>query len=179
MDIFRELIRIAKEIEGEKDIEAWIDDPNPRTKKCPKCGQMIDYEPHTMTYRCKNCHYFERGISRLSKRMVVAEDSTYVVYFWPGAGYRLYPVEVKASHEEEALEKAVAQLEKDGMWGFLLAVDETEELGAKDGIFDPETGEGSPEFDETYMYVDATTEGASNPYYIFCENLRIEKKPSE
>lgn len=180
MDICRELVRIAK------DIEAWIDDPNPKSKRCPKCGRNIDYDPHTMSYRCTHCHYFERGRSRLSServegvgRVANVDNPNYTVYLWPGEGYQLYPVEVTADSDEEALEKAVAQLEKDGMKGFLLDVAETEEEGAKDGIFDLETGEGSREFDETYLYVDATMEGASKPYYIFSENLRIEKKPSE
>ena len=38
-----------------------------------------------------------------------------------------------------------------------------------------EYGEESPEFLETFMYVDATTEGAAEPHYIWAENMSIEE----
>ena len=46
---------------------------------------------------------------------------------------------------------------------------------AEDGHYNMETGEGDAIFDEMYMYVDATMAGASEPYYIRTENLRIGK----
>ena len=88
-------------------------------------------------------------------------EEAFVVYFWPFAGYQTYPVKVEAYSEEEALEKAVAELEKEGKVAFFA-----------DDVEDAE------EHPDLYMYVDATTEGASQPHYIDAQNLRITKDDS-
>lgn len=85
-------------------------------------------------------------------------EESYKVYFWPFAGYELHPVEVEAYGEEQALEKAVAKLEEDGLVGFF--ADDVEDV------------ENHPDL---YLYVDATMEGANEPHYIDAQNLKIEK----
>ena len=100
-----------------------------------------------------------------------------VVYLWSGSGYSLSPVYVNVDEDnaEGALEEAVATAEKRGWTDLLLDTAETEKEMAEDGHYDMETGEGDAIFDEMYMYVDATMAGASEPYYIRTENLRIGK----
>jgi len=52
-------------IDDENGVHESFDDPNPSSKSCPKCGSKMNYDSHTMTYRCNRCHHFENGISRL------------------------------------------------------------------------------------------------------------------
>lgn len=98
------------------------------------------------------------------------------VQIWSGSGYTLdefyVNVDKGAKNAEEALAYAVVQAEKVAP-EVLQDVSEVEELMAKEGHYDTETGEGDEIFQETYTYVDATMEGASEPYYIFTENLGI------
>lgn len=98
-----------------------------------------------------------------------------VVYLWSGSGYTLSPiyVNVDADNAEGALEDAVATAEKRGWTDLLLDTAETEKDWAEDGHYDMETGEGDRYFEEAFLYVDATMEGASQPYYVRAENLRI------
>jgi hypothetical protein len=99
------------------------------------------------------------------------------VSLWSGSGYTTTDIYVEASDidAEGALEEAVATAEKRGWTDLLLDTAETEKEMAEDGHYDMETGEGDAIFDEMYMYVDATMAGASEPYYIRTENLRIGK----
>lgn len=85
-------------------------------------------------------------------------EEKFVVYLWPFAGYQMIPFEVEASHEEEALEKAVAKAEEED----------------KLSVFadDVEDAENHPDL---YMYVDATPYGGGT-HYVDAQNLRIEKK---
>ena len=85
-------------------------------------------------------------------------EEKFVVYLWPFAGYQMYPFEVEASHEEEALEKAVAKAEEEGNYGVFAD--------------DVEDAENHPDL---YMYVDATPYGGGT-HYVDAQNLRIEKK---
>lgn len=39
--------------------------------------------------------------------------------------------------------------------------------------------EDSPEFQETFLWVDATTEGAEQGHYVWLENLQIAEYPKE
>lgn len=97
------------------------------------------------------------------------------VSIWSGSGYTtadIY-VDVDDDNAEGALEEAVATAEKRGWTNILLDVSETEQAMADDGHFNLETGEGDAVFDETYMYVDATMAGASQPYYVYVENLGV------
>lgn len=85
-------------------------------------------------------------------------EEKFVVYLWPFAGYQMYPFEVEASHEEEALEKAVAKAEEEGNYSVFA-----------DNV---EDAENHPDL---YMYVDATPYGGGT-HYVDAQNLRIEKK---
>lgn len=97
------------------------------------------------------------------------------VNIWSGSGYTTSSIYVDADpmDAQGALEEAVAIADKRGWTGILLDVAETEQAMADDGHFNLETGEGDAIFEETYMYVDATMEGASQPYYIYAENLGV------
>ena len=55
----------------------------------------------------------------------------------------------------------------------LLDVAETEQAMADDGHYDKDSGEGDAVFEETYIYVDATMLGASQPYYVYAENFGV------
>lgn len=83
----------------------------------------------------------------------------YNVFLWSGAGYTLDKIEVMADCEEQALDLAVVQIEKQGKTG--LFFDDCEEIEKME-----EQG--------LVLYIDATMEGASAPHYIDAQNLRIE-----
>ena len=93
------------------------------------------------------------------------DDSVYVVSF---AGGALDPhpisIEVEADSEQSALEKAVAKLEHE-----------------YDGrcLIDPmEVENNRDDYDEdNALYVDATMEGASQPWYVDPQTVRIEEGP--
>ena len=53
------------------------------------------------------------------------------------------------------------------------------ELADENGLENSLEAEDLPEFQETFMYVDATTEGASDTHYIWAENLQIAEYPKE
>jgi len=101
------------------------------------------------------------------------------VSIWSGSGYTtndIY-VDVDADNAQGALEVAVAVADKRGWTAILLDPAEVEQDMANDGHYNMETGEGDRVFDETYLYVDATMEGASQPYYVYAENLSV--RPNE
>lgn len=107
-----------------------------------------------------------------------AEAANVAVGMWPGHGYNLCVTEVYApsgvNDAMAAIEIAVAQIEKDGdPNGLLLDCAEIEQSEAAEGNYDTDSGEGNEIFDEIYLYVDATMEGASKPYYILAENLKV------
>lgn len=83
----------------------------------------------------------------------------YDVKLWNGVGYWLHTESVEASHEEEALEKTVAKIEKEEKdWLFFDDFEDLEKM-EEEGLV---------------LYVDATIEGASKPHWIDATNLRIE-----
>lgn len=136
------------------------------------------------------------------KEIINPEDKDYAdghlmrVCLWSGAGYSLseFYVYVRGDDAEYALDKTVAYCEEKGYDGLILDInyvndmvdtdfkDDFEEFVKNDG------GELSGEEDDAYydykdqfisewlnyVYVDATMEGASQPYYVRGENLRIE-----
>ena len=51
--------------DGPGGVDEGIDDPNPSTKRCPKCGGSMSYDKHAMQYKCPKCRHWERGASRL------------------------------------------------------------------------------------------------------------------
>lgn len=84
--------------------------------------------------------------------------NTFIVYFWNSPRVE---VQTQSNDIEEVLEKAIVKLEKTAP-GFLWDVEEVE---------------SAPDFDENNpnaIYVDATMEGASRPYYI-SEDVIIEQ----
>lgn len=83
---------------------------------------------------------------------------TFIVYFWNSPRVE---VQTQSDDIEEVLEKAIVEFEKTAP-GFL---------------WDVEDVESAPDFDEDRpdaIYVDATMEGASRPYYI-SEDVIIEQ----
>ena len=92
----------------------------------------------------------------------------YEIGLWWGSGYTLDMYRAYAFSEEEALNYVVAYIEKTHpKW--LESSDECAHEMMKE--YDDE----SPEFQETFMYVDATSEGADEPHYIWSENLSIRE----
>lgn len=97
------------------------------------------------------------------------------VSIWSGSGYTtadIY-VDVDDDNAEGALEEAVAAADKRGWTDILFDPSEVEQAMADDGHYNMETGEGDAIFEETYLYVDATMVGASQPYYVYAENLGV------
>lgn len=84
----------------------------------------------------------------------------YLVKLWSGSGYLIRPFGVYADSYEEALEKVVAYLDKEGDNSLFFddMVDDTDEALENDD----------------FLYIDATTEGASEPHWITTENLSIK-----
>lgn len=120
------------------------------------------------------------------------DGKLYKVGIWPGAGYELIEFYVYAGYEEEALNLAVADAEINAP-SLLLDFD-----SVRNDVFEyfddeyrewrADNNRGENEFEGydddwfefaqeymNYIYVDATTEGASQPYFIRGENLVIEE----
>lgn len=108
----------------------------------------------------------------------------YVVSVWCGVGYVLDQFKVYGDDNMEAiLEKVVAYAEEHNQ-DILLNPDEVMEEVDRDFSAEyQEYLEENPYGDEVsfatdyleLLYVDATMEGASQPYYIRTENLRIKE----
>lgn len=97
-----------------------------------------------------------------------AGDKLFEIGLWWGSGYTLDMYKAYAFCELEALYNVVAYIEKTHpKW--LESSDEC----ANDML--KEYDEESPEFQELFMYVDATAEGADKPHFIWSENLRIKE----
>lgn len=99
------------------------------------------------------------------------------VNIWSGSGYTTAEIYVDATDAEAPIEEAVALSEKCGFTGLLHNVTSVEDSMADDGHFNKDTGETDAIFNETYLYVDATMVGATQPYYIYAENLMV--RPNE
>ena len=103
-------------------------------------------------------------------------DKLYLIGVWWGSGYVLNQYKAYAFDTEEALNYVVAYLEQ--LDPELLervdnyAESSLMEIAMEEGISEEEAEE-TPEFQELYMYVDATTEGAQRTHYIFSQNLKI------
>ena len=103
------------------------------------------------------------------------------VLIWSGAGYHLaeFWVYVKGDDAEAALEQAVAWCDnhEDGK-DLIFTINEVEDMAEQD--YAEELANYDGDLDEfitnylNYVYVDATEYGASQPYYVLGENLRIE-----
>ena len=115
------------------------------------------------------------------------DNKLFEVGIWPGAGYQLATFKVYANSEEEALNLVVANAEINAP-GLLMSIQEIEDLIAED--YQEEYNEfisENPESDDftfateylNYIYVDATMEGASQPYFVIGDNLVIEQITDE
>ena len=110
-------------------------------------------------------------------------DKLYIVKMWWGSGYVLDCYNAWAFDVEGALNHVVAWIEKNNPEQ-LEAVDEyamdyLEDL-VKDG--EAETEEEAyehPYFQETFLWVDATREGAQQGHYVYNENLTIAEYPAK
>lgn len=115
------------------------------------------------------------------------DNKLFKVGIWPGAGYQLATFKVYANYEEEALNLVVANAEINAP-GLLMSIQEIEDLIAEN--YQEEYNEfisENPESDDftfateylNYIYVDATMEGASQPYFVIGDNLVIEQITDE
>ena len=94
---------------------------------------------------------------------------------WPGSGYLLTHYGVWAFRDEmEAVEKVVAYLDQEGQDAFFIS-DEDIERQRQENIQDGFSEEDAEAMiDEMYLYVDGTEYGASEPHYIYLENLKVK-----
>ena len=103
-------------------------------------------------------------------------DELYLIGLWWGSGYILDQYKAYAFNTEEALNYVVAYLEQQDP-ELLERVDNDAEsflmeIAMEEGISEEEAEE-TPGFQESYLYVDATTEGARRTHYICAQNLKI------
>ncbi len=112
-----------------------------------------------------------------------SDGKLYKVGLYPGAGVELNTYYVYALYEEDALNQVVAYLDKQNS-GLLITYDEMSNIVDNDYAdefksFEQETGSDDwfefVESDLSYTYVDATIEGAREPYFIDSENMVIEE----
>lgn len=102
-------------------------------------------------------------------------DKLYIVSIWSGSGYHSSQFGAYAFSDEDALEKVIAYLDINGD-DYLFQDSTVEEYISElesEGYSDEEIDE---EIGETFIYVDATMEGASSPHYIYSENLMIDEQ---
>ena len=111
------------------------------------------------------------------------DGKLYKVGIWPGAGYQLVEFYVYASDESTALDLVVVDAEINAP-NLLYSIDEVMNQITDD--FQDEYVEFINEYEDAddftfaqeylnYIYVDATMEGASQPYFVNGENLVIEE----
>ena len=109
-------------------------------------------------------------------------DTLYLVKLWWGT-FWIEHYAAYANSAEEALNYVVAYLEKTSP-----RLLERTDLGAEELIDDliedgtaktRDEAYNTPEFQESYTYVDATMEGADEPHYVYSENLAVEEYPEE
>lgn len=112
------------------------------------------------------------------------DGKLYMVGLYPGAGAELKTFYVYGEYEGEALESVVAYLDLSSETGLLLDMDEVEDIVYDD--YGEEYNNWVLEHPESdwfefaneylgYIYVDATMKGASQPYYVEGNYLRIEE----
>ena len=103
-------------------------------------------------------------------------DKLHWIGLWWGSGYILDQYKAYAFNAEEALNYVVAYLEQQDP-ELLERVDNDAEsslmeIAMEEGISEEEAEE-TPGFQESYLSVDATTEGARRTHYICAQNLKI------
>ena len=110
-------------------------------------------------------------------------DKLYIVKLWWGSGYQLDCYNAYAFSDEEALNYVVAYIEKTDPKS-LETIDENandylQELVDEGEAASLEEAYEHPYFEETYLWVDATREGAEQGHYIYHENLWIDEYPQD
>ena len=117
------------------------------------------------------------------------DGKLYIVGIYPGAGMQLATFYVYAGYEEEALELVVAYLDmQPSESNLIFTTDEIEDYISES--FEDEFKEymeENPDADTFqfatdylgYYYVDATMQGASQPYFVEGNNLRVEETNDE
>ena len=110
-------------------------------------------------------------------------DKLYIVKLWWGSGYVLDCYNAYAFSDEEALNYVVAYIEKHDPKS-LETIDENandylQELVDEGEAASLEEAYEHPYFEETYLWVDATREGAEQGHYIYHENLWIDEYPEK
>ena len=117
------------------------------------------------------------------------DGKLYMVGIYPGAGMQLATFYVYAGYEEEALELVVAYLDmQPSESNLIFTTDEIEDYISES--FEDEFKEymeENPDADTFqfatdylgYYYVDATMQGASQPYFVEGNNLRVEETNDE
>lgn len=110
-------------------------------------------------------------------------DKLYIVKLWWGSGYILDCYNAYAFSDEEALNYVVAWIEKHDPKS-LETIDENandylQELVDEGEAASIEEAYEHPYFQETYLWVDATREGAEQGHYIYNENLQIAEYPKD
>lgn len=110
-------------------------------------------------------------------------DKLFIVKLWWGSGYMMDCYNAYAFSAEEALNYVVAYIEKNDP-DILKMTDDSandylEELVRDGDAEDTQDAEENPSFQEMFTYVDATTEGAQKPHYIWAENLQIAEYPAK
>ena len=125
------------------------------------------------------------------KEIINPEDKDYndgklfEVGLWSGAGYSMATFRVYARHPEDALNQVVAYCEKEGDFGLITSVEDMYKMVDEDFADElknyPEEEPGRLNYfgfiEEylNYIYVDATMEGASQPYFVRGENFYINE----
>lgn len=102
-------------------------------------------------------------------------NNRYRLFLWPGSGYGLFPFDVYANHEEEALEIVTAYIDQNDEYHYLLADDAEQRFVDEEFNGDREEAENDNSYQETFFYVDATMEGADEPHYLWRQELKIKR----
>lgn len=112
---------------------------------------------------------------------VNSEDSgshLYHIRMWWGSGYRTDNYQAYGFNEEDALCNVIAWIEQNNP--DLLAHSDADAKSFKEELMqdrgmDEYEIEEDREFNEMFMYIDATMEGANSPHYIYSQNLGIQQ----
>lgn len=104
----------------------------------------------------------------------------YKVSIWSGVGYGLDCFRVWSDSDDfmEILEKVVAYLDREGDKSLFIDDDVDKEIEKleSEGYSEDEIQD---KIEDWACYVDATEYGASEPHFVFWENLGVEKFPNE
>ncbi|MBO7615027.1 MAG: hypothetical protein J6T15_04965 [Bacilli bacterium] len=156
-------------------IISWIDDNYGSTEADEPCYDMKKLtDVIVKTVQSMKLKESDEGIINPDEKEYY-DDTLYLVGLYPGVGYELATFKVYANSEEGALETVVAYCEEKGYFGLITPINDLEkevEETYKDEFAEYQAK--NPESDSfdfitnylNYIYIDATPEGASKPYFI-------------